>query len=168
MDLADVLLEVVLRVELFAALVAVVPQRHLGLVLAHALLTQVTLHVSHELGPFPDGWAGLREITWCAKELHLVYLKSLLTKKCCCISSKMSIRSALTVDILTNLLMITCNSIPERLSTRVAGQQATAVPLPDVVLQARAGHVVLPAEGALVRTRRRLALGTIHVYTRII
>ena len=79
----------------------------------------------------------------------------------------MSIRSALTVDILTNLLMITCNSIPERLSTRVAGQQATAVPLPDVVLQARAGHVVLPAEGALVRTRRRLALGTIHVYIRI-
>ena len=56
MDLADVLLEVVLRVELFAALVAVVPQRHLGLVLAHALLTQVTLHVPHELGPFPDGW----------------------------------------------------------------------------------------------------------------
>ena len=54
MDLADVLLEVVLRVELFAALVAVVPQRHLGLVLAHALLAQVTLHVSHELGPFPD------------------------------------------------------------------------------------------------------------------
>ena len=54
MDLADVLLEVVLRVELFAALVTVVPQRHLGLVLAHTLLTQVTLHVSHELGPFPD------------------------------------------------------------------------------------------------------------------
>ena len=76
----------------------------------------------------------------------------------------MSIRSALTVDILTNLLMIICNYIPERLSTRVAGQQATVVPLPDVVLQARAGHVVLPAEGALVRRTRRLALGTIHVY----
>ena len=78
----------------------------------------------------------------------------------------MSIRSALTVDILTNLLVIICNSIPERLSTRVAGQQAAAVPLPDVVLQARAGHVVLPAEGALVRTRR-LALGTIHVYLNV-
>ena len=62
--------------------------------------------------------------------------------------------------------MIICNSIPEGLSTRVAGQQATAVPLPDVVLQARAGHVVLPAEGALVRTRR-LALGAIHVYISI-
>ena len=58
--------------------------------------------------------------------------------------------------------MIIYNSIPERLSAGVAGQQAAAVPLPDVVLQARAGHVVLPAEGALVRPRR-LALGTNNI-----
>ena len=48
-DLPDVLLEVVLGVELLAALVTVIPQAHLGLVLAHPLLPQVALDVAHEL-----------------------------------------------------------------------------------------------------------------------
>ena len=89
MDLADVLLEVVLRVELFAALVAVVPQRHLGLVLAHALLTQVTLHVSHELGPFPDE-QGCEKSLDMRRDYTWNTFKVIGPKNCHCVSSKMS------------------------------------------------------------------------------
>ena len=53
-NLPYVFLEVVLRVELLAALVAVIPQAHLGLVLAYPLLPQVALNVPHELGPLPE------------------------------------------------------------------------------------------------------------------
>ena len=53
-NLPDVFLEVVLRVEFLAALVAVIPEAHLGLVLAHPLLPQVALNVPHELGPLPE------------------------------------------------------------------------------------------------------------------
>ena len=53
-NLPDVFLEVVLRVEFLAALVAIVPKAHLGLVLAHPLLPQMALDVPHELGPLPE------------------------------------------------------------------------------------------------------------------